>query len=241
MALRKVTSRNLVDGWADLSLYAGQSLENSVYGSTVRTEIPSTIAMTRNLVIGQADRRKFEAACSSGYEDTLEKPSGPRTWLERDKTGEGFLCQARNEGRAWKGDHRADFLAVERPSRGLDRLANFLNGTMVNWYHATLGGFSKSEVKAHDVVRAALAVGLFTMAILVRHYVQNMVHRTGLVIVFTTIFAVGLALLTGAKKAEVFAATAAFAAFAAVKVVYTGSVTSNESVCIYSPNDTSYG
>jgi hypothetical protein len=47
-----------------------------------------------------------------------------------------------------------------------------------------------------------------------------MIHRIGLVIVFTTLFALSLALFTGARKVEIFSATAAFAA---VEVVYIGS------------------
>lgn len=49
---------------------------------------------------------------------------------------------------------------------------------------------------------------------------KNMVHRIGLVIVFTVVFSTALTVLTGAKKIEVFSATAAFAA---VEVVYIGS------------------
>ena len=59
-----------------------------------------------------------------------------------------------------------------------------------------------------------------TVAILTLHFVHRMIHRIGLVIVFTTVFAITLALFTGAKKVEVFSATAAFAA---VEVVYIGS------------------
>jgi hypothetical protein len=56
--------------------------------------------------------------------------------------------------------------------------------------------------------------------ILALYFVNSMIHRIGLVIVFTTVFSVALALFTGAKKVEVFSATAAFAA---VEVVYIGS------------------
>lgn len=61
--------------------------------------------------------------------------------------------------------------------------------------------------------------------VLVLYYIRNMEVRIGLVIVFTTIFSVTLALFTGAKKAEILAATAAFAA---VEVVFIGSVSGPE-------------
>lgn len=67
---------------------------------------------------------------------------------------------------------------------------------------------------------AALSSTLPTLAILVLYFVKDMVTRLGLVILFTTIFAFALAVLTDAKKVEIFSATAAFAA---VEVVYIGS------------------
>jgi hypothetical protein len=51
-----------------------------------------------------------------------------------------------------------------------------------------------------------------------------MIVRIGLMIVFTAIFSVSLAVLTEAKRAEIFAATAAFAA---VEVVFIGSTSVN--------------
>jgi hypothetical protein len=67
---------------------------------------------------------------------------------------------------------------------------------------------------------AALSAVFPTVVILGLYFVKNMIQRIGLVIVFTTLFAVALALFTGAKKVEIFSATAAFAA---VEVVYIGS------------------
>lgn len=83
-----------------------------------------------------------------------------------------------------------------------------------------------------NVLTAALSAALPTVAILVLYFVENMIHRIGLVIVFTTVFSAVFAMFTGGKKAEVFAATAAFAA---VEVVYIGSVASNDSPCVCSP------
>lgn len=60
--------------------------------------------------------------------------------------------------------------------------------------------------------------------VLVLYFVNSMLIRIGLVILFTTIFSVALALFTGAKKIEIFSATAAFAA---VEVVFIGSVSAS--------------
>nr|XP_036575622.1 uncharacterized protein CTRU02_14412 [Colletotrichum truncatum]KAF6782225.1 hypothetical protein CTRU02_14412 [Colletotrichum truncatum] len=113
--------------------------------------------------------------------------------------------------------------------------------SFVDLYHAIIGRFSKSAEKVRDgairdydgrklqrfsdIAVAAFSAALPTLVILVLYFVQNMIHRIGLVIVFTTIFSVAFAMFTGAKKAEVFAATATFAA---VEVVYIGSVASND-------------
>ncbi|KAK8038927.1 hypothetical protein PG993_007338 [Apiospora rasikravindrae] len=70
---------------------------------------------------------------------------------------------------------------------------------------------------------AALSSTLPTLAILVLYFVGDMVKRLGLVILFTTLFAIALAVFTDAKKVEIFSATAAFAA---VEVVYIGSTSS---------------
>lgn len=71
-----------------------------------------------------------------------------------------------------------------------------------------------------DGIVVALSAVLPTLAILVLYFVKNMIKRIGLVILFTAIFAIAMAVLTGAKKIEIFSATAAFAA---VEVVYIGS------------------
>ena len=76
--------------------------------------------------------------------------------------------------------------------------------------------------KVGDGIVAAVSAALPTTAILVLYFVKNMVHRIGLVIVFTVLFSTALTVFTGAKRIEVFSATAAFAA---VEVVYIGSTT----------------
>ena len=81
---------------------------------------------------------------------------------------------------------------------------------------------SKSVNRLGSALVAALSSILPTLAILVLYYVHDMVQRIGLVIVFTTLFAMALAVFTDAKQVEVFSATAAFAA---VEVVFIGSTT----------------
>ncbi|KAI8712698.1 hypothetical protein NCS52_01368600 [Fusarium sp. LHS14.1] len=71
-----------------------------------------------------------------------------------------------------------------------------------------------------DGITTALASLLPTLMILVLYFVKRMLVRIGLAIVFTTIFSAVMSFYPGAKKGEVFAAVAAFAA---VEVVFIGT------------------
>jgi hypothetical protein len=59
----------------------------------------------------------------------------------------------------------------------------------------------------------------------VLYFVERMLTRIGLVILFTATFSVTLSLFTQAKKVEIFSATATFAA---VEVVFIGSTSAFE-------------
>ncbi|KAK7990348.1 hypothetical protein PG990_014628 [Apiospora arundinis] len=88
------------------------------------------------------------------------------------------------------------------------------------WDSHTRKYSSKAVNRLASGVVAALSSILPTLAILVLYYMHDMVQRMGLLIVFTTLFAVALAVLTDAKQVEVFSATAAFAV---IEVVFIGS------------------
>ncbi|KAH4343655.1 hypothetical protein HBH98_145270 [Parastagonospora nodorum] len=78
--------------------------------------------------------------------------------------------------------------------------------------------------KASNVAVAAVSSILPTLIILGLYFVKRMIVRIGLVILFTAIFSVALAVFTSACKVEIFSATAAFAA---VEVVFIGSSSTN--------------
>ena len=63
--------------------------------------------------------------------------------------------------------------------------------------------------KISNVVTAILSSLLPTVVILVLYFVNRMLTRIGLIITFTSVFSLALALFTEAKKVEVFTATAA--------------------------------
>ncbi|KAF8858694.1 hypothetical protein BDZ45DRAFT_390166 [Acephala macrosclerotiorum] len=75
-----------------------------------------------------------------------------------------------------------------------------------------------------DVILAAI---LLVGAIVALYLVQSNLKRLGLVGVFTALFAISVGLLTSARKAELFAATAAYAAVLVVFI--SGNITGNSS------------
>ncbi|CAM1506500.1 Fc.00g061410.m01.CDS01 [Cosmosporella sp. VM-42] len=157
-----------------------------------------------------------------------------RTWLDMDTKGESFLEGI--EATVWDEANQHDLVTIRNATGESDKFSEFLNETLLNGYHALIGRFTNSNERGEDDkirvynekkvsrvgdgIVAALSAVLPMIAILALYFVHSMIKRIGLVIVFTTIFSVTLAIFTGAKKAEIFAATATFAA---VEVVYIGS------------------
>ena len=64
--------------------------------------------------------------------------------------------------------------------------------------------------KAGNIAVAVLSSVLPTLAILALYFVNRMIVRIGLVILFTALFSVTLAVFTAARKVEIFSATAAY-------------------------------
>ncbi|KAH7354350.1 hypothetical protein B0T11DRAFT_288484 [Plectosphaerella cucumerina] len=148
-----------------------------------------------------------------------------RLWLIRDNLGGNFLERSGIEAKVWEEANRDDLILLQQTAAGMDRLLDL--------YHSTVGRFRKSKTK--DGVReystknvsrlgealvVALSAVLPTVAILVLYFIPTMIWRIVGVVILTFVFATVMALTTGAKKSEVFGATAAFAA---VEVVYIGS------------------
>ncbi|KXH65576.1 hypothetical protein CSAL01_12160 [Colletotrichum salicis] len=220
--------------------------ENALDGDSEQLELLEKIGRTLNDYNQALENFTFLHQASPPLDIDIKSL---RLWLGRENVGQGdrFLSQAGIEGTVWDEEHRGDLLTVGGPSTRSDRLSRFINDKALSFYQSTLGHRSKDGNKvgadgirhydgrkvqrAGDIVVGALSAAFPTVAILVLYFVQNLIHRIGLVIVFTFIFSVAFAMMTGAKKAEVFAATAAFAA---VEVVYIGSVASGDPICICS-------
>ena len=71
-----------------------------------------------------------------------------------------------------------------------------------------------------DQISTFLAAILILVPVIALHFVETSSARLTLIVVFTVIFAFIMSTMTGAKRSEIFATTAAFVA---VQVVYIGS------------------
>lgn len=76
-----------------------------------------------------------------------------------------------------------------------------------------------------SVVAAVLLIG----AVVALHFIQKAGARLGMIACFTILFALSLGLLTNAKRAEIFAATAAYAAVLVVFV--SGDLGNSQCTC----------
>ena len=118
--------------------------------------------------------------------------------------------------------HNGDLATVRRPADG-DPLSRLLQN------HWIFGGVEAvtSETECVQeryvkwvaaVVSTAVAAVLLVGAIVVLRYCNSQDAQLGLIAVFMTLFAAGVGLLTDAKRAEIFASTAAYAAVLVVFV-----------------------
>jgi hypothetical protein len=141
----------------------------------------------------------------------------------------------------WEEKSSSKFITLFPRSLEDDAFTSFLQGRILDIYHAIWGAKRRkkfdssihgSDIRKYSEKRIAKVSNVFgaiissilpTLVILVLYFVKRMVVRIGLVIVFTAVFSLALALLTAARKVEIFSATAAFAA---VEVVFIGSTNS---------------
>ncbi|KAF5640452.1 hypothetical protein F52700_3602 [Fusarium sp. NRRL 52700] len=164
-----------------------------------------------------------------------------RLWLDSQCSVEHFPLGT--ESTTWNFEDINEYFKLDKTSS--DRISSLVRGALLDAYHTCAEQIRKlkkrpreNDVSAQgsepriqkyddeklravsDGITAALASLLPTVMILILYFVKRMLVRIGLVIVFTTLFSIIMSFYPGAKKGEVFAAVAAFAA---VEVVFIGS------------------
>jgi FtsH-binding integral membrane protein len=132
--------------------------------------------------------------------------------------------------------YATDLLALRRRAES-DSFSKWVSERLLPWYHLVFGRYihkknphRDNEVSYNDslILKAAsmsatmLAALLIVAPVVVLDEINSMRVRLGLMSVFTVVFSLCVARLTGAKRTDVFAATAAFAA---VQAVFLGSST----------------
>jgi hypothetical protein len=149
-----------------------------------------------------------------------------RDWLKRPTYGNNFLRGV--EARAWDIEQQADMVALQGEATDQDPLARWLFRIIPGSFHKRWGYRWKTPVKSNNpggdlfeykdttLMKFAVSISTFLstlfpiLSIFVLYYVRNNPARLGLIVAFTSLFAVALLLASSARKVEIFAATSAY-------------------------------
>ncbi|KAK5053805.1 hypothetical protein LTR84_001767 [Exophiala bonariae] len=155
-------------------------------------------------------------------------------WVKSQDRGEGFLLDT--ERQIWESAPADDFVVLS-PKATNDRLAVALNAFIQPLYHAHIGARRLPTAKRHgrvwsydfqqfvllgNILCILLATGIPAGSIVILYLVCSMWLRLLIIAIFCLLFAFVLTFIGGARRVDVFSATAAFAA---VQAVFVGGTT----------------
>ncbi|OQO12263.1 hypothetical protein B0A48_02904 [Cryoendolithus antarcticus] len=158
---------------------------------------------------------------SSREVDALINLTDPKSmkagWLNRPDGGRSFLCDREKD--IWTAENMEDLISLAPPRAQQDVFTSFLDGALTDIYHRIWGkrketqpGFrdysQKQTSRASTVIVTVLSSALPTITVLVLFFIHSLLIRIGLVIVFTALFSLALAVFSSADKATIFTATA---------------------------------
>lgn len=146
-----------------------------------------------------------------------------RGW--RAGTQMGNLPITSDDKHSWEQEYEYDLVALD-PQSPSDPFSLWTREKLIPHYHWYFGRKLKKSVPwapdsgvaeyaesgiqlAVNVISTVVSCLCPVLSIVVLYYVQSMNARLGIVAAFTAIFSSSLALLTGAKRVEIFAATSA--------------------------------
>lgn len=119
---------------------------------------------------------------------------------------------------------REDLVALKKPAEE-DVLSRLLQDHWVFQRRATTDPLDRTTVfTGHKVVLAVAGISMFVAAVLMvvaiasLYVVSSQTVRLGMIAVYTLLFSISLAFLTNAKRTEIYASTAAYAAVLVVFV-----------------------
>ncbi len=152
---------------------------------------------------------------------------------------------------AWSPEHSYDLLAI-RNRNSSDQFSRWLSDSVIPCFHKRIGHRFRKPVsedpesamceysgphisRAVNIFGTVLASMIPITSIVILYFVRSNLVRLGLSVAFTGIFSCSLAIMTGARRVEIFAATSAWVSsnfhtsparlirdcrFAAVEVVF---------------------
>lgn len=144
-----------------------------------------------------------------------------RQWLERPKHGNMFLATTL-EGSVWRSENENDLITCSSRHQDSDGITKFITERVVPWIaerlHTRSGKTEKSDVITYPNVRLEYAVDISSsvissilpaISVIALYFIRSLIVRLWVMIVFTTSFAIALAVLVKPRRVEVFAATTA--------------------------------
>lgn len=144
-----------------------------------------------------------------------------KSWFKSENMG-NFPLKGSDEG-VWEKATAKDLVAV-KPRKGEDPLGSIFLSRVFLWWHYLVGYKfkkpvdeesqyfeygDKSILRMANVLASIITSTLLVGSIVVLYFVHNPLARLGIIAGFTQMFSLILILATSARKAEVFAATAA--------------------------------
>lgn len=175
----------------------------------------------------------------------LQNPTKPdlrklREWLLRPELGDNFLKGVERDilhsaDRLDADLERAsDLVTMSREAVEHDFFSRWLSDQVLDKFHSLIGRHFKRPFdetgmvhyrKLHlravsHLIGVVLASVIPAASIFTLYFVQNPINRLVVLLAYSALFSVCLALFTSARRVEIFAATAAFAS---VQVVFVGS------------------
>ncbi|KAE8447378.1 hypothetical protein EG329_010792 [Mollisiaceae sp. DMI_Dod_QoI] len=162
-----------------------------------------------------------------------------RRWLERPAMG-NFPLRGPDQ-HSWSSEHTEDLLCLQQ-RESLDPFSRWITFTFIPFFHNAFGKrfrrpisedlesgiceYSDKHISGFvkvmgTVVSSVLPIG----SIMALYFVKSVLVRLGLMAVFTALFSLAMAVFSGAKRVEIFAAASAFAAVQVVFLTSTSPIT----------------
>lgn len=126
------------------------------------------------------------------------------------------------EGDAWRPEYYTDLVACSARHAESDALSRFLTERAIPWVGRLLCTASSKTEKSDLIVysnkkmeylvnicSSVVSAMLPAASIIALYFVQSLIVRLGVLMAFTTIFAVVLVVVVQARRVEIFAATTA--------------------------------